>query len=157
MRLRLCCCYCIALILTGCNVEAREPVEAWKGRAVFKRDLIKRYGHARYLNAFAAQIKAESNWQAEARSWAGAEGCGQFMPATQGDAKYWAKDLGDIDWGVCRQSARASIRYMKAICRRIQGNEAYVYRECVADYNRGMGWGDKERKAGVCLRRASAC
>ena len=148
-------CYCLALVfLLGC-AEASEP--EWDGRAIFKRDLIKRYGHSRYLNAFAAQIKAESNWKANAVSWVGAYGCGQFMPATQGDSKYWAKDLGDIDWGDCTQNARASIRYMKAIHRRISGDKDEAYKEAVKDYNRGMGWGDKERNTGTCLRSEQAC
>ena len=148
------CCYGLALILfLGCAQASPE----WDGRAKFKRDLIKRYGHSRYLNVFAAQIKAESNWQADAVSWVGAEGCAQFMKPTQGDSKYWASDLGEIDWFNCEQSARASIRYMKAIYRRIDGDKDYAYREAVQDYNRGMGWGDKERKLGHCVRNERAC
>ena len=147
-------------------IESRKPVEAWKHRGTFKRDLIKRYGHARFLNLVGSQIYRESLWKHDAESWVGAYGCGQFMPATQGDAKYWARDLGHIDWGNCRQSVRASIRYMKAIVRRIKvpshitderEAEAYVYREAVKDYNRGMGHGDKERRLGYCVRRDSAC
>jgi len=137
--------------------ETRKPIEAWKGRRVFKRDLIKRYGHARFLNLFAAQIHRESLWKHDAESWVGAFGCGQFMPATQGDAKYWARDLGSVDWANCRQSARASIRYMKAIYRRIKGDPCYSYREAVKDYNRGMGHGDKERRLGYCVRNKAAC
>jgi len=137
--------------------EIREPVPAWEGRAKFKRDLIKRYGHARYLNLVGAQIMQESLWKADAESWVGAQGCGQFMPMTQGDAKYWARDLGTIDWQNCEQSVRASIRYMKAIYRRIDGEECYRYREAIKDYNRGMGWGDKERRLGYCVRNERAC
>ena len=146
--------------------ELKKPIEAWKHRGTFKRDLIRLYGHSRYLNLVGAQIDRESNWIHDAESWVGAYGCGQFMPATQGDAKYWARDLGKIDWGNCRQSVRASIRYMKAILRRIKvpshikterEAEAYIYREAVKDYNRGMGNGDKERKLGYCVRRTDAC
>lgn len=144
----------------------RKPFEAWEGRARFKRDLIKRYGHARFLNLFAAQIWQESNWNASAVSWVGAFGCGQFMPPTQGDAQYWAKDLGVIDWADCEQNSRASIRYMRAIYLRIKppkdtstdfNFECYAYREAVKDYNRGMGWGDKERRLGYCVRNERAC
>ena len=147
-------------------VETREPKPAWQHRNVYRRDLKVRYGHDRFLNLMAAQIYRESLWVADAESWVGAYGCGQFMPATQGDARYWASDLGSIDWGNCRQSVRASIRYMKAIARRItppkhatshREAEAYVMREAVKDYNRGMGHGDKERRLGYCVRRASAC
>lgn len=137
--------------------ETRKPVAAWEGRSRFKRDLIKRYGHARYLNLVGAQIMQESLWQSDARSWVGAEGCGQFMPMTQGDAKYWASDLGSIDWQNCEQSVRASIRYMKAIYRRIDGDDCYRYREAIKDYNRGMGWGDKERRLDMCVRNDRAC
>lgn len=146
--------------------ESRKPIEAWKHRATFKRDLIKLYGHSRFLNLVGAQIYRESLWQRDAKSWVGAFGCGQFMPATQGDSKYWARDLGQVDWGNCRQSVRASIRYMKAIVRRIKvpsditserEAESYVMREAVKDYNRGMGHGDKERRLSYCVRRDSAC
>lgn len=154
--------------VTGVPVAAkvREPIEAWEGRARFKRDLIKRYGHARYLNLFAAQIWQESNWQNDAVSWVGAFGCGQFMEPTQGDAKYWARDLGHIDWSNCEQNSRASIRYMRAIYLRIKppqnipdnfNFECYAYREAVKDYNRGMGHGDKERRLGYCVRNDAAC
>ena len=143
-----------------------EPRAAWLGRDKYRADLRRFYGHDRYLNIFAAQIWQESLWQADAVSWVGAFGCGQFMPSTQGDAKYWARDLGDIDWGNCEQSARAAIRYVRAIYRRIDPPanasatfdfKCYAMREAIKDYNRGMGHGDRERKAGRCLRAAWAC
>lgn len=138
----------------------RTPVEAWRNRAIIKRDLIARYGHSRYLGLVASQIMQESNWRANATSHVGAYGCGQFMPATQGDAKYWAKDLGVIDWGNCQQNVRASIRYMRALFKRIpesQGSDDWRYIEAIADYNRGMGWGDKERRLGFCVRNDRSC
>jgi hypothetical protein len=88
------------------------------------------------------------------------------MPATQGDARHWAGDLGNIDWATCEDSARASIRYMRAIFLRIKppkdapGDfdfECYAYREAVKDYNRGMGNGDKERRLRYCIRNDAAC
>lgn len=152
MRKLICCGYCLLVSVASADVGVE-----WQDRSTFKRDLIARYGHTRFLNSFAAQIKAESNWQADALSPVGAEGCGQFMPMTQGDSKYWAGDLGQIDWADCKKSARASIRYMKSIYRRIPGDTIYKYKEATKDYNRGMGWGDKERKSGTCLRSSQAC
>lgn len=73
------------------HLVAGVPPVAKKYRRLLVRSAHGHWGLDAPIANLAAQIHAESAWNATAVSWAGASGLAQFMPAT---AKWWSKKRG---------------------------------------------------------------
>jgi soluble lytic murein transglycosylase-like protein len=105
------------------------------------------FGPAAPVADLAAQIEQESSWKIGARSWAGAEGFAQFMPATAKDmARRFPEACAPANpyspaWAfACRD------RYLKSLIKATPGDDdcdtwAFGFRA----YNGGLGWIRKDR------------
>lgn len=69
------------------------PAGAWEYRAEMTRSAVREFGPTAPVSTLAAQIHQESGWNVDARSWVGAEGLAQFMPATGRDMAARFPDL----------------------------------------------------------------
>ncbi|HEY6909197.1 MAG TPA: transporter substrate-binding domain-containing protein [Myxococcales bacterium] len=94
----------------------------------------------------AAQVYQESRFDPARRSWAGAQGLFQIMPAT-------ARDLGIHDPRDPEQSIRAGLAYMQQLCEHYRdvADPVERYRFALAAYNTGLGHVDDAR---MLARRA---
>lgn len=90
---------------------------------------------------FAAQLEQESGWNPEARSVVGAQGLGQFMPATARDMGRTRPDLGPAvptnpGWAI-----RALVVYDLANLKCIQAASLCdAWALALMAYNGGLGW-----------------
>lgn len=98
---------------------------------------------------FGAQVEQESGWNVGARSPVGAQGLGQFMPAT-------ARDMGDLGLGDGVQplnpnwSLRALTRYNRQLYdRATAASECDRHAFMLVAYNGGEGWRIKDQRAAV--------
>ena len=89
----------------------------------------------------AAQIYQESRFEPKTRSWVGAQGLFQIMPAT-------AKGLGIVDPTDPEQSVRGGLKYMEQLARHYEDVTDPIerYRFALAAYNSGFGHVDDARK-----------
>ena len=88
-----------------------------------------------------AQIYQESRFDPTRRSWVGATGLFQIMPAT-------ASGLGIEDPTDPEQSIRGGLKYMRQLCEHYQGVPDPIerYRFALAAYNSGFGHVDDARR-----------
>lgn len=92
----------------------------------------------------AALIRQESSWNPEARSWVGATGLGQIMPAT---GKWLAPSVGMSDWDpryltVPEVNLRMAAKYLDDLLNRYDGAQDLA----LAAYNAGPGRADRWRR-----------
>jgi hypothetical protein len=78
------------------------------------------------IPSFLANCQAESNWNPQAKSSAGAMGLGQLMPDT-------AQEMGVSDPWNPEQNLRGAARYWRLLCKRFNSNPSLV----AAAYNAG--------------------
>ena len=104
--------------------------------------LVRRYAeeHGFDWRLVAAQIYQESHFDPQRRSWVGALGLFQIMPAT-------AKELGVVDPADPEQSIRGGLAYMEQLSRHYQEvrDPTERYRFALAAYNTGAGHVDDAR------------
>lgn len=108
----------------------------------------------------AAQVHQESGWNCNAKSWVGALGCAQFMPATAADmAKRYPAELGPANPHNPRWAFRAQAQYMKSL---YDGRGAHGAADtcermafAAASYNGGEGWVIRDRALAKQLGRDS--
>ena len=148
-------------------------------RDIFAEE-VERAGMQQFAPLIAAQIKHESNWDPDARSYVGAVGLSQFMPDTWDDeAEGECITLGPTD---PRCAIRAQVKYMKGLLNFIYGSRGVTqpptpvdaYQLALASYNAGLGnilkerrdcYGERRCRSGVwldnveehCLRAARYC
>ncbi|WP_198408679.1 transglycosylase SLT domain-containing protein [Desulfotalea psychrophila] len=94
----------------------------------------------------AGQIHAESRWQSDATSWAGAEGLSQFMPAT---ATWWAKKAKLSAPAPTKPlwAMRAQVSYMKWLFVRAQADTPFNKLGLAQKaYNGGETWVRRDQK-----------
>jgi membrane-bound lytic murein transglycosylase F len=89
----------------------------------------------------AAQIYQESRFEPKTKSWVGAQGLFQIMPAT-------AKGLGIVDPTDPEQSIRGGLKYMEQLAKHYDDivDPIERYRFALAAYNSGFGHVDDARK-----------
>lgn len=131
------------LLMLGCvaTADAQIPKEA----IPHKREALAAWRSVWGLNAptasFAAQVHQESSWDVNARSYVGALGLTQFMPATAADiqARYAHAFLGLTMYSPA-WAFRAQALYLKELYDRLQGRdncERMAF--AMSAYNGGMG------------------
>ena len=124
----------------------------WDGRllrVVFPlgfRDVLESEAERRDIDPMllAALIRQESSWNPEARSWVGATGLGQIMPAT---GKWLAPSVGMSDWDsryltVPEVNLRMAAKYLDDLLNRYDGAQDLA----LAAYNAGPGRADRWRR-----------
>lgn len=99
------------------------------------------------VSTFAAQIHAESLWQKDAISFAGAQGLTQFMPTTANWMPSIDKNLANPNPYNPAWAIRAQVRYNKWHFERVEGitqidRAAFM----LSAYNGGLGWVYKDKK-----------
>jgi hypothetical protein len=130
----------------GACVAQTVPVQAEQ----YRRDLI-RAAHAFWglgapIATLGAQVQAESAFNPRARSWAGASGLAQFMPATAADMGRRYPELQPVNVFDPLWSLKAQARLMRDLVRRYQTTGAnWCEQGCYAltAYNGGPGWVDR--------------
>ena len=75
----------VALMGASTAEAQRIPLAAWTHRSEMVRSAYRIHGPGAPVATLAGQIHQESGWRADARSWVGAQGLAQFMPATAAD------------------------------------------------------------------------
>lgn len=120
----------------------QAPREAVRHRRTLTRLARAEFGPLAPVPAFAAQIHQESAWRADARSWVGASGLTQFMPATAQWIVEQYPDLGPVDVFNPRWSMRAMLRYDKWLWRQLPRalDDCEHFAFVLASYNGGLGW-----------------
>ncbi|WP_420598623.1 transglycosylase SLT domain-containing protein [Neptuniibacter sp.] len=128
-------------------VEAAVPQAAKAYQRTLTRSAHAFWGLDAPVATFAAQIHQESLWQPTAKSWVGAQGLSQFMPAT---AEWIVKvypDLKTADPYNPGWSIRAMLRYDKWLLSRIKADtECDRWAMAMAAYNGGLGWLLRDKK-----------
>ena len=152
-------CVLIAITAYGYSfrpdgAESRPiPRAAHKYRGLAVRLYRVHFGLNAPIPILAAQIEQESAWRKDAKSHAGAEGLGQFMPATARQMGDWYKSLEPANARSPRWALDAQARYMK----RLFGNFRMKRAASMCDrwaftlsaYNGGLGNLSKDMSKGI--------
>lgn len=138
------------LLLLPLLAQAQVPDNAWKYRRDMVQSAWRIHGPGAPVATLAAQIHQESAWDCSAVSWAGAEGCGQFMPGTSKDAAVrWPTDCQPANPFSPPWAFRCRDLYLKSLIRASRSDQTT---ECddwafgLRAYNGGLGWIRKDRK-----------
>ncbi len=129
---------------------AQPPAAALHYRDVTIRNARLVWGLNAPVADFAAQIHQESHWRPDAVSPVGAEGLGQFMPATTrwfGDLvpELAAKAPFNPDWSI-----RALMHYDRWLWQRLDAvNGCERMAMTLSAYNGGLGWVQRDRRLAV--------
>lgn len=136
------------LLLTGSVAAQDIPWQAWEYREAMAESAWQVFGPSAPIATLAAQIHQESAWRCDAVSWAGAQGCGQFMPGTAADmaARYPAScapaNPFSPSWAFrCRDL------YLRSLIRASNtgATECDDWAFGLRAYNGGLGWIRKDR------------
>jgi soluble lytic murein transglycosylase-like protein len=128
------------------------PAAAQQYRSVLIRAARVEGGLSAPVAVFAAQLEQESGWHPEARSWVGASGLAQFMPATARDLGRSRPDLGPANPINPGWALRALVAYDLDLRGRVRAaTEGDAWAMALAAYNGGLTW--VRRDAALAVRR----
>jgi membrane-bound lytic murein transglycosylase MltF len=130
------------------------PVAAWGYRAEMARSAYQVFGPGAPVATLAAQIHQESGWKGTARSWVGAQGLAQFMPATaRAMARLYPQHCAPANPFSARWAFACRDRYLAALVtasRRPVGvgpvSRCSRYAFGLRAYNGGAGWMNRDRR-----------
>lgn len=129
--------------------RADIPVEAYQYRQDMIQSAWRTFGPDAPVAVLGAQIHQESAWKLRAKSWAGAEGLSQFMPATAADmAKRFPNECAPANPYSAQWAFRCRDRYLQTL---IRASRTECTRECdewafgLRAYNGGKKWADRDR------------
>lgn len=133
------------------NLMAGVPAAAKKYRRLLVRSTNLHWGLDGPVADLGGQDHAESGWNAEAVSWAGASGLSQFMPAT---AKWWSKKKGlgapeptNPSWAL-----QAQVSYMHWLYGRARASDpCNKMGLALGSYNGGETWTKRDAKKAKSL------
>lgn len=138
----------LLLLLPGLAF-AQVPLAAWQYRVELTQSAWRTFGPNAPIATLAAQIHQESGWNCAAVSWAGAQGCGQFMPKT---AAYIAtlhpKECMPANPFNAAWDIRCSQLYLRQqinLSRTLGTTECDAMAFGLRAYNGGLGWVRKDR------------
>ncbi|PAV01362.1 lytic murein transglycosylase [Arsenophonus sp. ENCA] len=138
----------IVLLGGALDADAARPPQA---ALAYRADLIRNAGLVWGLNApvadFAAQIEHESGWQPDITNRIGAQGLGQFMPATTA----W---IGEVMPALAAKaplnpgwSLRAVVSFDNWLWQRLSAvNHCERMAMTLSAYNGGLGWVQRDRR-----------
>lgn len=131
------------------------PVAAWSYRGEMTRSAYRVHGPDAPVSTLAAQIHQESRWKETARSWVGAQGLAQFMPATASDmARLYPADCAPANPFSPRWAFACRDRYMASLLRSqrpLSGTMTACDKWALGfmAYNGGGGWVNRARRKAV--------
>ena len=139
----------IVALLTVC-ASAQVPPAAYGYQHLQRQQAQAVWGLNAPLATLAAQVHQESGWNCDARSYVGALGCTQFMPATANDmGKRYPDSLSPPNPRNPRWAFRAQAQYMLYLYagRGAKGavNACERMAFALASYNGGEGWVIRDR------------
>jgi soluble lytic murein transglycosylase-like protein len=130
----------LLLVAVALPAVAAIPPEAYAHRRELARIVQQEWGLRGSAARAAAQIHQESHWRGDVRSWAGAEGWAQFMPATGGWIVEIYPDLGRYAPTSFPWAARAMARYDGHLYAAVQGrSHCDRWWHTLRAYNGGLG------------------
>lgn len=131
----------VLLFVTG-DLMAQTLGACGQYRTLITRSAYRTFGPEAPIATLVAQMHQESACRADAKSWAGAQGLTQFMPAT-------AADMARLHPEVCapanpfspRWAIECRDRYMRSLLKLADGaTESDDMGMALASYNGGYGW-----------------
>lgn len=132
---------CALLALTSVSQAQSIPRAALEHRSELIRNARAIMGLNAPVSLIAAQIHQESAWKPNAKSWVGAQGLAQFMPAT---ADWISKLYPELRANTPYNSSwalRAVVRYDDWLFKRITAaNNCQRWAMTLSAYNGGLGW-----------------
>lgn len=140
----------IAVLPTGRDIPAR----AFKYQSTLTRNARMVWGINAPVAMLGAQVEQESGWNEQAKSSAGAQGLGQFMPSTADWIDDAYPDLGaaqpfNPDWAL-----RALIQYDKHLFDRIEGaTDCDRHAFALSAYNGGLKWVQRDQALATASKR----
>lgn len=141
----------LALALLPAIAAAAVPDRAWQHRRDMVQSAWRTFGPGAPVATLAAQIHQESAWRCDAVSWAGAQGCAQFMPGTSGDAaKRWPSQCAPANPFHPPWAFRCRDLYLRAqiiASRNERTDECDEWAFGLRAYNGGLGWIRRDRAA----------
>ena len=141
----------IALLAASVSLAQTVPPAAYGYQHLHRQQVQAVWGLDAPVASLAAQVHQESGWNCAARSWVGAQGCAQFMPATAADlGKRYQAALYPPNPHNPRWAFRAQAQYMRDLYvgRGASGaaNDCERFAFALAGYNGGEGWVIRDRK-----------
>lgn len=133
------------------------PAGAARYQATLRREAQRAWGMDAPVATFAAQVHQESRWNPDAVSPVGAQGLGQFMPATSNWLGGLYTSLGDRAPRNPTWALRALVTYDQWLYQRVHHADDDCQRMAYAlsAYNGGLGWVYKRQalspQPGICL------
>lgn len=142
----------ILLLLAGA-VQAQVPTRAWQYQGEMTRSAYRVFGPGAPVATLAGQIHQESGWDADARSWVGAQGLAQFMPATAADmARLHPAECAPANPFSARWAFACRDRYLASLNRASERafpgepSPCSVWAFGLRAYNGGLGWLNRDRR-----------
>lgn len=144
----------ILAIGLACSAQAFSalPAKSYQYRAIVIKEARMYWGANANVALFAAQFHQESAWNNDARSWVGAKGLGQFMPATAIEVNQRYADLRMYPIYSPMWSIKALFLYDLQLYRAIKPMVKKTLHPCshyammLSAYNGGGGWLNRDRK-----------
>lgn len=141
----------VALLVAPVCLAQTVPPAAYGYQQLHRQQAQAVWGLSAPTATLAAQVHQESGWNCSARSWVGATGCAQFMPATAADmGKRYPGTLYPPNPNNARWAFRAQAQYMRDLWsgRGASGAADSCERMAfaLAGYNGGEGWVIRDRK-----------
>ena len=141
----------VALLAASVSLAQTVPPAAYGYQHLHRQQVQSVWGLDAPVASLAAQVHQESGWNCAARSWVGAQGCAQFMPATAADmGKRYPAALYPPNPHNPRWAFRAQAQYMRDLYlgRGASGaaNDCERFAFALAGYNGGEGWTRKRQR-----------
>lgn len=128
------------------------PKRSYQYKAIVIKEARQYWGPNANVALFAAQIHQESMWNNEAKSYVGAQGIGQFMPATAREVHERYPDLNRLPMYSPLWSIRGLMLYNRQLYRSIKPLKRSYLHPCshyammLSSYNGGLGWLNRDRR-----------
>lgn len=133
-----------------CDPDLKPPAASLEHKREMTRSAWRIWGPDAKVAVLAAQIHQESAWDCDAVSWAGAEGCAQFMPLTAKDmAKQYPEDCAPVNPFSEKWAFNCRDRYLKRQQKSIRNDETGecdVWALSFRAYNGGLGWVRRDQR-----------
>lgn len=137
----------VVVLLLCSQAGAQVPRDAEKYRRDITRNARLVWGLDAPVATFAAQVEQESAFREDAKSYVGASGLAQFMPAT---AKWISGVYPDLDPPAPQNPAwalRALVTYDRHLWERVGGaDDCQRMAKTLSAYNGGPGWVTRDER-----------
>lgn len=141
---------CLILMPVFAQAQTALPKSSYQYRALMIKEGRRIWGPDAQIALFAGQFHQESLWNNAAKSYVGAQGLGQFMPATAKDVHARYATLRELEMYSPAWSIRALFIYDLELYKAIKPRGAAMgqcshYAMMLSAYNGGLGWVNRDR------------